>query len=68
MTGIEARKLCEEHSTKYRHLVGCRECGYEWALDYDYNEQLHVEMCVCCGSVDIWRKKMETLLGFAFLV
>lgn len=53
----EARKLCEERAEEDRHLVGCLECGYEWMLDYEYSERFHVEMCVCCGSVDICRKQ-----------
>lgn len=62
MNATEARKLCEERSTEQRHLVGCRDCGYEWLLDYDYNEHFHVEMCVCCGSVDIFRKRCRFVL------
>ena len=53
----EARKLCEERAEEDRHLVGCLDCGYEWMLDYEYNGRFHVEMCVCCGSVDIGRKQ-----------
>jgi len=57
MNTNEAKKLCEERAENKRHLVGCRECGYEWLVDYEYNEHFHVEMCVCCGSVDIYRKQ-----------